>query len=105
MNHMDIKKGDTVVVLSGKNKGKTGKVLTALPAKETVVIEGINFATRHVRPRKQGEPGGIVKQEAPLRVCKVMRVCPRCDKPTRAKHALLADGEKARVCMHCGETI
>ncbi|MDP4108800.1 MAG: 50S ribosomal protein L24 [Bacillota bacterium] len=102
---MEIKKGDTVIVLSGKNKGKKGKVLTALPAKEAVVVEGINFATRHVRPKRQGDQGGIIKQEAPLRVCKVMRVCPKCDKPTRAKHTILEGGEKVRVCMHCGETI
>ncbi|NCC69891.1 MAG: 50S ribosomal protein L24 [Clostridia bacterium] len=105
MNHMNIKKGDTVLVLSGKSKGKKGKVLTAIPAKETVIVEGVNFVTRHVRPRKQGDQGGILKQESPIRVCKVMRVCPKCDKPTRAKHTLLANGEKVRVCMHCGETI
>lgn len=105
MKTMNIKKGDTVIVLSGKNKGKKGKVLTAMPEKESVIVEGVNFATRHVRPRRQGETGGIMKQEAPLRVCKVMRVCPKCDKPTRAKHQILSSGEKVRVCAHCGETI
>ncbi len=105
MSKMNIKKGDTVIVLSGKNKGKTGKVLSAQPSKETVIVEGVNMATKHVRPRRQGEAGGIIKQEAPIRVCKVMRVCPKCDKPTRAKHQILSNGDKVRVCAHCGETI
>ncbi len=105
MNSMNIKKGDTVVVLSGKDRGKKGKVLTASPSAQTVIVEGVNFATRHMKPRKQGETGGIVKQEAAIRVCKVMRVCPKCDKPTRAKYNILPTGEKVRVCKHCGETI
>ena len=105
MNSMNIKKGDTVVVLSGKDRGKKGKVLTASPAAQTVIVEGVNFATRHMKPRKQCETGGIVKQEAAIRVCKVMRVCPKCGKPTRAKYNVLPDGGKVRVCKHCGETI
>ena len=105
MNTLHIKSGDTVIVLSGKDKGKKGKVLNCNPAKGAVIIEGINFATKHSKPRRQGETGGIIKQEIPLRACKVMRVCPKCDKPTREKNEILASGEKVRVCMHCKENI
>ena len=105
MKTMSIRKDDTVVVLSGKDKGKKGKVLSCDPSKGAVIVEGINFATKHQKARRQGETGGIIKQEIALRACKVMRVCPKCDKPTRVKHNILANGEKVRVCMHCNETI
>ena len=65
----------------------------------------MNFVKKHVKPRRQGDPSGIIKQETPIRSCKVMRVCPKCDKPTRVKHQILASGEKVRVCAKCGETI
>ena len=78
MNTMSIKKGDTVVVLSGKDKGKQGTVLEAMPETRKVIVEKINVATRHQKPRTQGETGGIVKKEAPIYACKVMRVCPKC---------------------------
>ena len=104
MNSMNIKKGDTVIVLSGKSKGKQGKVLSASPATQSVVVEGVNMVSRHVKPRKQGDQGGIIKQEGNIRVCKVMRVCPKCEKPTRVKHQI-TDGVKYRVCQHCGEII
>ena len=99
MNTLNVKKGDTVIVLSGKDRGKKGKVLSTHPAAGKVVVEGVNFATKHVKPRKQGDPSGIMKQETPIRACKVMRVCPR------VKHQILASGEKVRVCTKCGETI
>ena len=105
MNTLNIKTGDTVIVLSGKDKGKQGKVMSASPKDGTVVVEGVNFATKHQKPRRQGEPGGIIKQETPIRACKVMRVCPKCQKPTRVKSQIQADGKKVRVCMHCKETI
>ena len=105
MNTLNVKKGDTVIVLSGKDKGKKGKVLSPQPAAGKVVVEGVSFATKHVKPRRQGDPSGIMKQETPIRACKVMRVCPKCDKPTRVKHQILASGEKVRVCSKCGETI
>ena len=98
---MNIKKNDTVIVLSGKDKGKTGKVQQTLPASGKVLVEGVNMATCHVRPRKQGEQGGIIRREAPIYVCKVMRVCPKCNKPTRAAYKL-TDGKKVRVCKLCG---
>ena len=102
---MNIKKGDTVVVLSGKDKGKQGKVLGTVPGSLKVVVEGINMVTCHVKPRRQGEEGGIVKREAAIASCKVQVVCPKCEKPTRPAHKLLADGKKVRVCKKCGAEI
>ena len=101
---MNIKKNDTVVVLSGKDKGKQGKVLQTMPATGKVLVQGVNVATCHVKPRKQGEEGGILRKEIPLYESKVMRVCPKCSKPTRAAYKLV-NGEKVRVCKKCGETI
>ena len=104
MIKMNIKKDDVVVVLSGKDKGKQGKVLEVMPKERKVVVEKINMVSRHTRPRKQGEEGGIIQKEAPLYACKVMRVCPKCDKPTRAASKIV-DGKKVRVCKHCGAEI
>ena len=98
---MNVKKGDTVVVLSGKDRGKQGKVLGTVPADGKVVVEGINMVTCHVKPRKQGEEGGIVKREAAIYASKVQVVCPKCDKGTRVAFKI-ADGKKTRVCKHCG---
>ena len=102
---MNIKKGDTIVVLSGKDKGKQGKVLKSDPKGGKVIVEGVNVAMKHRKPRKQGEEGGIVKMETPMYACKVMLVCPKCGKPTRPAFRILDDGSKARVCRKCGETI
>ena len=105
MNKMSIKKDDQVVVLSGKDKGKEGLVLEAMPKAGKVIVEGINIVSRHTKPRKQGEQGGIVKKEAAIYACKVQRVCPKCNKATRPAHKLLADGKKVRVCKKCGAEI
>ena len=105
MNKMSIKKGDVVVVLSGKDKGKQGKVLVAMPADRKVIVEGINVVYRHTRPRKQGEEGGILKKEAAIYACKVQKVCPKCNKATRPAHKMLADGKKVCVCKKCGAEI
>lgn len=102
---MNIKKGDTVVVLSGKDKGKEGKVLHADPTGGKVIVEGVNVAMKHKKPRKQNEEGGIIKMETPIYTCKVMHVCPKCSKPTRAAYKILEDGNKVRVCKKCGEII
>ena len=101
MNTLHVKTGDTVVVLSGKDKGKQGKVLSASPKNGTVIVEGINMVTWHIKPRKQGEEGGIVKREAAIYASKVQVVCPKCDKGTRVAYKI-ADGKKIRVCKHCG---
>ena len=100
---MSIKKNDTVVVLSGKDKGKKGKVKTAMPKENKLIVEGVNMATCHVKPRKQGEEGGIIRKEIPIRADKVMLVCPKCGKPTRVGHKLLENGDKVRACKKCGE--
>ena len=98
---MRVKKGDTVVVLSGKDKGKQGRVIGSVPSQDKVVVEGINMAICHVKPRRQGETGGIVKREAALYACKVQVVCPKCKKPTRVAYQV-GNGKKTRVCKHCG---
>jgi len=98
---MSVKKGDTVVVLSGKDKGKQGKVLGSVPSEDKVVVEGINMVTCHIKPRRQGETGGIVKREAALYASKVQVVCPKCKKGTRVAHKI-ENGKKIRVCKHCG---
>ena len=105
MNKMSIKKGDTVVVLSGKDKGKKGEVIAVLPKDGKVVVEKINMVSRHTKPRRQGDTGGIIQKEAPLYACKVQRVCPKCDQATRPAHKILADGKKVRVCKKCGAEI
>ena len=106
MNNIHVKKGDTVVILSGKDKGKQGKVLEVSPKEKKVIVEGCNMVTKHVKPRQAGQPGGIIKAEGALYASKVMAVCPKCGKPTRVAHKFLADGTKERVCKNakCGES-
>ncbi len=101
---MNVKKGDTVVVLSGKDRGKQGKVQGAIPGEGKVVVEGVNMVTCHTKPRRQGEEGGIVRREAPLYASKVQVVCPKCGKGTRVAHKI-EDGKKVRVCKHCGASL
>ena len=98
---MFIKKDDKVVVISGKDKGKEGKVLSASPKTGKVIVEGVNVASKHMKPKKQGDQGGIIKMETPIYACKVMVVCPKCGKPTRVAHKLDGD-KKVRVCKKCG---
>ena len=101
---MNIRKDDKVIVLSGKDKGKEGKVLSANPKAGKVIVEGVNVASKHMRPRKQGEQGGIIKMETPIYACKVMVVCPKCGKPTRVAHKL-ENGKNVRVCKKCGANL
>ena len=98
---MNIKKDDKVIVLSGKDKGKQGKVLGTVPGSLKVVVEGVNVATKHQKPQRQGQDGGIIKVETPIYACKVQVVCPKCSKATRVAHKI-EDGKKTRVCKHCG---
>ena len=104
MNKMSIKKGDTVVVLSGKDKGKKGEVIGVFPKDGKVVVEKVNMISRHTKPRRQGETGGIIQKEAPIYACKVQTVCPKCGKATRIAHKIEGD-KKVRVCKHCGAEI
>mgnify|MGYP001225185624 FL=1 len=101
-----VKTGDTVVILSGKDKGKKGKVLQVSPKEGKVIVEGCNMVSKHVKPRKMGEPGGIIKAEAAMYSSKVQLVCPHCGKPTRVGHKILEDGQKLRICKNksCGES-
>lgn len=112
MNSLNVKKGDTVVVISGKDKGKKGKIMVAQPEDERVIVQGAAMVTRHVKPRKQGQPGGRIEKEGPIHASNVMLVCPKCDKPTRIAHKLKEveiSGEKkqksVRVCKKCGKVI
>ena len=102
---MNIRKDDIVVVLSGKDKGKKGRVMSADPKNGKVIVEGVNVAKRHLKARRPGEEGGIISKETPIYASKIMRLCPKCDKPTRAAHKLLADGKKVAVCKKCGAEI
>ena len=104
MNNLHVKTGDNVMIISGKDKGKTGKVLQTSPKEGKVIVEGLNMVTKHVKPRRQGEQGGIVKAEAPMYACKAMLVCPKCGKATRVGHAYEGD-KKVRVCKKCGKNI
>ena len=101
---MNIKKDDKVIVLSGKDKGKEGKVLIASPKTGKVVVEGVNVATKHQKARRQGEEGGIIKKETPVFASKVMLVCPKCGKATRVGHAVV-EGKKVRTCKKCGAEV
>ena len=101
---MNIKKNDTVIVLSGKDKGKKGKVLVAMPSENKVVVENINVATCHTKPRSQGDQGGIVKRETPIRACKVAVYCSKCDKGVRVGFKV-ENGTKTRICRKCGAEI
>lgn len=100
-----VKTGDTVVVLGGKDKGKQGKVLAVSPKEGKVIVEKLGIVTKHVKPRRAGEQGGIVKAESAMYASKVQIVCPRCKKPTRIAHKIYEDGSKARICKKCGETL
>ena len=98
-----IKKNDTVQVLCGKDKGKTGKVLRVFPEKERVIIEGVNFVKRHTKPGPKNQQGGIVSRESSLHISNVSLFCTRCQKGVRFGVRLLEDGSKVKICRKCGE--
>jgi large subunit ribosomal protein L24 len=99
---MNVKKGDLVQVLSGKDRDARGTVLRALPSEGKVVVEGVAIVKKAMRPTQQNQQGGIVSKEAAIDVSNVALVCPKCDKATRVGHAVNADGKKVRVCKKCG---
>lgn len=101
MAKIHVKTGDTVMIISGKDRNKSGKVLGVSPTEGKVIVEGRNMVTKHVKPRRQGEQGGIVKAESAMYACKVMPVCPKCGKATRLGHVVKEDGKKVRVCKKC----
>ncbi len=104
-NKVHVKTGDTVVVISGKSKGKKGKVVEVSPKEGKVIVEGVNMISKHVKPKRMGEAGGIVKAESAMYACKVQIVCPRCKKATRIGHKINEDGTKNRICVKCGEIL
>lgn len=101
MAKLHIKKDDTVVVLSGDSKGVKGKVIDVSVKEGKVLVEGANIVHKHVKPRKQGETGGIVDTEGAIYASKVALYCPKCDRGVRVKHSIV-DGKKVRVCAKCG---
>jgi large subunit ribosomal protein L24 len=104
-NKLHVRKGDRVLILSGKDKGRKARVITAYPQKNKVLVEGINMVKKHARPTQKVPQGGIRETEAPIYAGKVMVICPSCQKPTRLARRELPDGKMARACKRCGELI
>ncbi|MBQ7579634.1 MAG: 50S ribosomal protein L24 [Clostridia bacterium] len=103
MKNISIKSGDNVVVIAGKDKGKTGKVIAASPKLQKVIVEGVNIVSRHTKPRSAQDQGGIIKHEAPISCSNVMVICPKCGKATRVHHTEV-NGKMVRTCK-CGEVL
>ena len=101
---LHVRTGDKVRIMSGKDKGSEGKVLEVSPKEGKVIVEGLNIATKHMKPRQMGQQGGLLKVEAPMYASKVMLVCPKCKKATRSAHSFDKNGKKKRLCKKCGET-
>jgi large subunit ribosomal protein L24 len=102
---LKVRKNDTVMVIAGRDRGKTGKVLRVMPLRGRVIVERLNMVKRHTKPRGAASPGGIVEREAALDISNVMLMCDRCNAPVRSGIKFAADGSKSRVCRRCGETI
>lgn len=102
---MDIRKGDTVEVISGNDKGRRAPVLSVLGNRERVIVEGVNMRKHHTRPSARDPQGGIIEREAPIHVSNVMVICPKTDQPTRVRHRRLDDGSCVRVSARSGEMI
>ena len=105
MQSIHVRRGDTVGVIAGRERGKRGKVLHVLTGKGRVVVEHVNMVKKHQRPTQKLRQGGIIEREGPLALSNVLLVCVRCDKPARSGIKLLADGRKVRTCKRCGESI
>lgn len=104
-NRVHVKEKDTVVVLTGKDAGKSGKVLEVIKEENKVIVEGVNMATKHKKPRGRYQQGGIIHQSAPIHASNVMLVCAECKHPTKPIHEVRAGGEKVRKCRKCGAVI
>lgn len=102
---MNIRKNDSVMVIAGKERGKTGKVLKVIPDKEAALIERVNLVKRHSRARGPQQPGGIVEKESMIHISKLMVMCDKCNAPVRIGKKVLANGEKVRVCRRCGDPL
>lgn len=104
-NKMHVKKDDTVIVITGKDKGKKGRVIAAFPRESRVLVEGVNMVKKHTRPSQQNPQGGIIEQEAPIHASNVMHVDPKSGKPTRIGYKVLENGKKVRVAKRSGAVI
>lgn len=102
---MEIRKNDSVMVIAGKERGKTGKILRVLPEKSAVIVERLNLVKRHSKPRGPQQPGGIVEKEAAIHSSNVMIMCDKCNAPVRIGRKILADGKKIRICRSCNEAL
>ncbi|MDA8195495.1 MAG: 50S ribosomal protein L24 [Thermaerobacter sp.] len=102
---MHVKKGDHVRVLAGRDKGKDGAILRAIPKEDRVVVEKVNLVKRHQKPTAEFAEGGIITKEAPIHVSNVMVICKSCKKPTRVAHKFLDNGKKVRACKKCGASL
>ncbi len=105
MRQAHVRRGDTVSVIAGRERGKRGKVLRVLPGVGRVLVEKLNMMKKHQRPTQKLRQGGIIERESPLALSNVLVVCSRCDKPSRSGIKVLGDGRKVRVCKRCGESI
>ena len=105
MQAIHVRRGDLVGVITGRERGKRGKVLRVLTEKGRVVVEHVNMTKKHQRPTQKLRQGGIIERESPLALSNVLVVCGRCDKPSRSGIKTLADGRKLRICKRCGESI
>ncbi|MCL6476844.1 MAG: 50S ribosomal protein L24 [Peptococcaceae bacterium] len=105
MPKIHVRKGDTVLVTTGKDKGKKGKIISVDPEKSRIIIEGINIVKRHTRPTRKMPQGGIMEKPAPVHSSNVMLFCTKCNSPTRIKKKFLEDGKKVRICKECGELL
>ncbi|MFQ5849756.1 MAG: 50S ribosomal protein L24 [Candidatus Binatia bacterium] len=102
---LHIRKNDSVMVIAGRERGKTGKVLRVHPEKGRAIIERVNLVKRHARPRGPQQPGGIVEKEASIHISNLMLMCDRCNAPVRFGHRVLGEGKKVRVCRRCGDPL
>ena len=102
---LSVKKDDTVQVITGKNKGKRGRIIGVIPKAMKIIVEGVNVKKKHMKPNKQYQQGGIIDKEAPIYISNTMLVCPKCDKPTRIGNKALEDGRKLRECKKCKEVM
>jgi large subunit ribosomal protein L24 len=100
-----LKKGDVVIVISGEDRGKKGKILSIDKKKDFVIVEGAHMVKKHMRPRRQGEQGGIIEKEAPIHISNLKLVCPKCGQFTRVQKSVLESSKRMRVCNKCGEFI
>ncbi len=100
-----IKKNDTVIITTGKEKGKKGRVLAFSSSNDRIIVEKINIVKRHMKPTRKYSQGGIIDKEAPVHISNVMLICPKCNKPTRIRNSFLQDNRKVRMCKKCNEVM